>query len=157
LSEHKTLLQTVQPALLGLCDGSISTLAPLFAAAVATQDPWTAFVVGISAAIGAAISMAVSEGLSDDGEVTGRGSPLLRGTVTGVGTLFGGGAHALPFLVPHYHTALVLAVLVVLAELVGIAWLRWRYFPEATFGSSVAQVTLAGAVVFAVGYFLGGV
>jgi VIT1/CCC1 family predicted Fe2+/Mn2+ transporter len=157
VSEHKRLLDTWQPFLLELADGSISTLAPVFAAAVATQDPWVAFLVGMAAAIGAAVSMGVSEALSDDGELTGRGAPLRRGLITGGGTFGGGCLHALPFLLPHYRVALAAAVVVVLAELVGIAWLRWRFFPSATFSSSLVQVTLAGAVVFAVGYFLGGV
>jgi VIT1/CCC1 family predicted Fe2+/Mn2+ transporter len=154
--EQAFVLRTVQPALLGLADGSISTLAPLFAAAVATQDSHIAFLVGISAAIGAAISMGVSEALSDDGSLTGRGHPLRRGVVTGLGTLVGAGGHSLPFLITHYETAMTVAVIVVVLELLAIAWVRWRWFPGTTVKSSIVQVTLAGAVVFAVGLLFGG-
>jgi erythrin-vacuolar iron transport family protein len=154
--DHDFVLRTVQPALLGLADGSISTLAPLFAAAVATQDSHVALLVGLSAAVGAAISMGVSEALSDDGSLTGRGHPLRRGVVTGLGTLIGAGGHALPFLISDYNTALVIAVIVVAAELLAIAWIRWRWFPATTVRSSIVQVTLAGMVVFAVGLAFGG-
>jgi hypothetical protein len=153
--DHNFVLRTVQPALLGLADGSISTLAPLFAAAIATQRSHVALVVGLSAAIGAAISMAVSEALSDDGSLTGRGAPLRRGLVTGVGTLVGAGGHSLPFLISDYHTALTVAVVVVALELVAIAWIRWRWFPGTSVASSLTQVTLAGALVFAVGILFG--
>src|SRR5690349_18906448 len=112
------VLRTVQPALLGLADGSISTLAPLFAVAVATHDSHVALLVGLAAALGAAISMGVSEALSDDGSITGRGEPLRRGVVTGLGTLIGAGGHSLPFLIPHFATAMTVAVFVVIAELV---------------------------------------
>jgi VIT1/CCC1 family predicted Fe2+/Mn2+ transporter len=150
------VLRTVQPALLGLADGSISTLAPLFAAAVATHSSHVALLVGLSAAIGAAISMGVSEALSDDGSITGRGHPLRRGIVTGIGTLVGAGGHSLPFLIPHYQTAMTVAVVVVVAELLAIAWVRWRWFPGTTVKSSIVQVTLAGLIVFAVGVLFGG-
>jgi VIT1/CCC1 family predicted Fe2+/Mn2+ transporter len=150
------VLRTVQPALLGLADGSISTLAPLFAAAVATQDSRIALLVGLSAAIGAAISMGVSEALSDDGSLTGRGRPLRRGVVTGLGTLVGAGGHSLPFLISHYETAMTVAVVVVALELLAIAWVRWRWFPGTSVASSIVQVTLAGALVFAVGIVFGG-
>ena len=150
------VLRTVQPALLGLADGSISTLAPLFAAAVATQESHIALLVGLSAAIGAAISMGVSEALSDDGSLTGRGGPLRRGIVTGLGTLVGAGGHSLPFIIPDYHTALTVAIVVVALELLAIAWVRWRWFPGTSVASSIAQVTLAGAVVFGVGIVFGG-
>ena len=150
------VLRTVQPALLGLADGSISTLAPLFAAAVATQSSHVALLVGLSAAIGAAISMGVSEALSDDGSITGRGNPLRRGVVTGLGTLVGAGGHSLPFLIPHYQTAMTVAVVVVVLELLAIAWVRWRWFPGTTVKSSIAQVTVAGIIVFAVGVLFGG-
>ena len=149
------VLRTVQPALLGLADGSISTLAPLFAAAVATQDSHVALLVGLSAALGAAISMGVSEALSDDGSITGRGNPLRRGVVTGIGTLIGAGGHSLPFLIPHYQTAITVAVVVVSLELLAIAWVRWRWFPGTSVASSIVQVTLAGLVVFAVGILFG--
>jgi erythrin-vacuolar iron transport family protein len=152
---QRFVLRTVQPALLGLADGSISTLAPLFAAAVATQDSHVAFLVGMSAAIGAAISMGVSEALSDDGSLTGRGTPVRRGVVTGLGTLVGAGGHSLPFLIPHYETAITVAVIVVALELLAIAWVRWRWFPGTSVRSSIIQVTLAGAIVFAVGLIFG--
>jgi erythrin-vacuolar iron transport family protein len=153
--EQEFVLRTVQPALLGLADGSISTLAPLFAAAVATQDSHVALLVGLSAAIGAAISMGVSEALSADGSVTGRGNPVRRGVVTGAGTLVGAGGHSLPFLIPHYQTAITVAVVVVALELLAIAWVRWRWFPGTSVASSIVQVTLAGLVVFAVGLLFG--
>jgi hypothetical protein len=149
------VLRTVQPALLGLADGSISTLAPLFAAAVATHSSHVALLVGLSAALGAAISMGVSEALSDDGSITGRGAPLRRGIVTGLGTLVGAGGHSLPFLIPHYQTAMTVAVIVVVLELLAIAWVRWRWFPGTTVRSSVVQVTVAGVIVFAVGLLFG--
>jgi VIT1/CCC1 family predicted Fe2+/Mn2+ transporter len=150
------VLRTVQPALLGLADGSISTLAPLFASAVATHDPHVALLVGLAAALGAAISMGVSEALSDDGSLTGRGQPLRRGVVTGLGTLIGAGGHSLPFLIPHYATAMTVAVIVVAMELLAIAWVRWRWFPGTSVASSIVQVTLAGVVVFGVGLAFGG-
>jgi VIT1/CCC1 family predicted Fe2+/Mn2+ transporter len=150
------VLRTIQPALLGLADGSISTLAPLFAAAVATHSSHVALLVGLSAALGAAISMGVSEALSDDGSITGRGNPLRRGVVTGLGTLVGAGGHSLPFLISDYRTAMTVAVVVVVCELLAIAWVRWRWFPGTTVRSSVAQVTVAGAIVFAVGLAFGG-
>ena len=153
--DHEFVLRTVQPALLGLADGSISTLAPLFAAAVATQSSHVALLVGLSAAIGAAISMGVSEALSDDGSITGRGRPLRRGIVTGLGTLVGAGGHSLPFLIPHYQTAMTVAVIVVVLELLAIAWVRWRWFPGTTVRSSVVQVTVAGVIVFCVGLLFG--
>jgi VIT1/CCC1 family predicted Fe2+/Mn2+ transporter len=153
---HDFVLRTVQPALLGLADGSISTLAPLFAAAVATHSSHVALLVGLSAAIGAAISMGVSEALSDDGSITGRGHPLRRGIVTGIGTLIGAGGHSLPFLIPHYQTAMTVAVVVVILELLAIAWVRWRWFPGTTVRSSILQVTLAGLIVFGVGVLFGG-
>jgi erythrin-vacuolar iron transport family protein len=149
------VLRTVQPALLGLADGSISTLAPLFAAAVSTQDSHVALLVGLSAAVGAAISMGVSEALSDDGSLTGRGHPLRRGVVTGLGTFVGAGGHALPFLISNYSAAMTIAIIVVVAELLAIAWIRWRWFPGTTVRSSILQVTLAGSIVFAVGLILG--
>src|SRR4051812_18786721 len=154
--DHDFVLRTVQPALLGLADGSISTLAPLFAAAVATQSSHVALLVGLSAALGAAISMGVSEALSDDGSITGRGAPLRRGVVTGLGTLVGAGGHSLPFLIPHYQTAMTVAVVVVVLELLAIAWVRWRWFPGTTVKSAIVQVTLAGAIVFGVGVLFGG-
>ena len=149
------LLRIVQPGLLGLSDGSISTLAPLFAAALSTGSSHVALLVGLSAAIGAAISMAASEALSDDGELTGRGAPWRRGLITGVGTLLGGSLHSLPFLLPQFRVALTVASVVVTFELVAIAWVRWRFFPGVSVSSSLVQVTVAGALVFAVGLLLG--
>jgi erythrin-vacuolar iron transport family protein len=123
---------------------------------VATQNSHVALLVGLSAAIGAAISMGVSEALSDDGSITGRGHPLRRGIVTGIGTLVGAGGHSLPFLISDYQTAMTVAVVVVVLELLAIAWVRWRWFPGTTVKSSIVQVTLAGAIVFAVGIIFGG-
>jgi len=148
------LLQRVQPAMTGLIDGSLSTLAPIFAVALATKEPHVAFYAGLATAIGAGISMAFSEGLSDTGEFTGRGNPVVRGAITGVGTLIGGILHTLPFLIPHYETALILAIVVVAFELVMLAWLRWRYF-EVSFARALATVTLGGVVIAGVSAALG--
>src|SRR5712691_2085139 len=126
--EHAFLLQRVQPAMTGLIDGSLSTLAPIFTVVLATHKPHYAFFAGLATAIGAGVSMAFSEGLSDTGEFTGRGSPAVRGTITGVGTFVGGVLHTLPFLIPHYRAALIVAVIVVAFELVCLAWIRSRYF-----------------------------
>src|SRR3954469_1370736 len=112
--------------MVGLIDGSLSTLAPIFGIAFYTHKPHAAFVAGLATAIGAGISMAFSEGLSDTGELTGRGSPAVRGSITGVGTFIGGILHTLPFLIPHYRAAIVAAIVVVALELVALAWLRWR-------------------------------
>jgi erythrin-vacuolar iron transport family protein len=148
------LLQRVQPAMTGLIDGSLSTLAPIFAIALHTHKPFDAFIAGIATAIGAGISMAFSEGLSDTGELTGRGNPYVRGSITGVGTFIGGILHTLPFLLPTYHVALILAIVVVAFELLVLAWLRWRYF-ETSFARSFASVTLGGAAIAAVSAALG--
>jgi erythrin-vacuolar iron transport family protein len=148
------LLQRVQPAMTGLIDGSLSTLAPIFAIALHTHKPFDAFIAGIATAIGAGISMAFSEGLSDTGELTGRGNPYVRGSITGVGTFIGGILHTLPFLVPTYHVALIFAIVVVAFELVVLAWLRWRYF-ETSFARSFASVTLGGAAIAGVSAALG--
>jgi VIT1/CCC1 family predicted Fe2+/Mn2+ transporter len=148
------LLQRVQPAMIGLIDGSLSTLAPIFAIALHTQKPYDAFIAGIATAIGAGISMAFSEGLSDTGELTGRGSPIVRGSITGVGTFIGGILHTLPFLIPTYHVAIIAAVVVVAFELVALAYLRWHFF-ETSFARSFAGVTLAGAVIAGVSAALG--
>src|SRR6201982_4064610 len=126
--EHSFLLQRVQPAMVGLIDGSLSTLAPIFGIVFYTHRPHTAFIGGLAASIGEAISMAFSEGLSDTGELTGRGSPLSRGVITGVGTFLGGILHTLPFLITNYHAAVIAAVIVVGFELVMLAVLRWRFF-----------------------------
>jgi VIT1/CCC1 family predicted Fe2+/Mn2+ transporter len=148
------LLQRVQPAMTGLIDGSLSTLAPIFAIALHTHKPFDAFIAGIATAIGAGISMAFSEGLSDTGELTGRGNPYVRGSITGVGTFIGGILHTLPFLVPTYHVALIVAIVVVAFELVVLAWLRWRFF-ETSFARSFASVTLGGAAIAGVSAALG--
>ncbi|MDO8591776.1 MAG: VIT family protein [bacterium] len=153
--EHnKFVLQTVQPALAGLMDGSVSTLAPIFAAAFATKNPHIAFLIGMSAAIGAAISMGFAEGLSDDGRLTGRGHPFRRGVIVGVTTFLGGVMHTLPFLMGNLDAALVLAYLVVGVELIAIAYIRYRYF-EMRFWLSVLQVVVGGALVFLAGILIG--
>jgi VIT1/CCC1 family predicted Fe2+/Mn2+ transporter len=148
------LLQRVQPALTGLIDGSLSTIAPIFAVALYTHKPHAAFIAGTATAIAAGISMAYSEGLSDTGELTGRGSPIVRGTITGLGTFLGGILHTLPFLIPHYKVALVVAACVVGFELIALAWLRWRFF-QTSFISSLGYVTLAGLVIAGVATALG--
>jgi erythrin-vacuolar iron transport family protein len=152
--EHTFLLQRVQPAMVGLIDGSLSTLAPIFAVVLATHTPHYAFFAGLATAIGAAVSMAFSEGLSDTGELTGRGNPFVRGSITGLGTFLGGILHTLPFLIPHYKAALVLAIVVVAFELVMLAWLRWRYF-EDSFIKALGSVTLGGVIIASVSAALG--
>jgi len=152
--EHSFLLQRVQPAMVGLIDGSLSTLAPIFGIVFYTHKPHAAFVAGLATAIGAGISMAYSEGLSDTGELTGRGSPFVRGSITGLGTFIGGILHTLPFLIPRYHAALVAAGIVVAFELVALAALRWRFFGT-SFSKSLAYITLGGAVIAAVGVAVG--
>ncbi|HEV2440412.1 MAG TPA: VIT family protein [bacterium] len=148
------LLQVVQPALLGLMDGSISTLAPLFASAFATRSPHTALLVGTAAALGAGISMGFAEALSDTGQLTGRGHPFARGTITGVATFIGGILHALPFLLPHLGLALAVAYMVVGIELVVIALIRYRYF-KLSFWLSIVQVIVGGGLVFLAGVLIG--
>ncbi len=140
--------------MIGLIDGSLSTLAPIFGIVFYTHQPHAAFVAGLATAIGAAISMAFSEGLSDTGELTGRGSPAVRGTITGVGTFIGGILHTLPFLIPHYREAVIAAAIVVAFELVGLAVLRWRFF-STSFGRSLLAVSIAGAVIAVVGALIG--
>src|SRR6059058_5779918 len=152
--EHHFLLQRVQPAMVGLIDGSLSTLAPIFGIVFYTHQPHTAFVAGLATSIGAGISMAFSEGLSDTGELTGRGSPLMRGAITGVGTFIGGILHTLPFLIPHYQAAIFSAIAVVALELLILAWLRWRFF-EVNFIRALASVTLGGIIIAAVSAALG--
>ena len=148
------LLQRVQPALTGLIDGSLSTIAPIFSVALYTHDSHAAFIAGTATAIAAGISMAYSEGLSDTGELTGRGNPVIRGAITGGGTFTGGILHTLPFLIPHYRTALIFAGIVVVFELIALAWLRWRFF-ETSFARSFASVTIAGVVIAGVSAGLG--
>jgi rubrerythrin len=148
------LLQIVQPGLAGLMDGSVSTLAPLFAAAFATRDSWQTLLVGLAAAIGAGISMGFAEALSDNGSLTGRGSPLLRGAVCGVMTTVGGLGHALPYLIPNFWTATAIAAVVVLVELAVIAWVRNRYM-DTPLLSAAFQVVVGGLLVFATGILIG--
>src|SRR5436305_3663561 len=130
MPDHDFLLQRVQPMMVGLIDGSLSTLAPIFSVALVSHKPFYAFVAGLATSIGAGISMAFSEGLSDTGELTGRGSPFVRGGITGLGTFIGGILHTLPFLIPHYKVAIVSAIVVVAFELVTLAFLRWRFFED---------------------------
>jgi len=152
--DRKFLLQVVQPALIGLIDGSISTLAPLFAAAFASHSSHIAFLVGSAASIGAGISMAFAEGLSDTGEHTGRGHPFIRGSIVGVMTFLGGIFHTLPFLITDLTTALYVAYVVVALELTAIAYIRYYYF-KLSFWFSVAQVIFGGALVFIAGILIG--
>ncbi|HZC04166.1 MAG TPA: VIT1/CCC1 transporter family protein [Ktedonobacterales bacterium] len=152
--ERSFVLRIVQPGLAGLMDGSVSTLAPIFTAAFLTNKPFTAFLVGMATATGAGISMAFAEGLSDDGALTGRGNPVLRGAVTGVMTFFGGALHTLPFLLPSLHTALFAAYIVVAVELVLIAAIRHRFFGT-NWGLSILQVVGGGALVFVAALLFG--
>ena len=152
--EKKFVLRVVQPGLAGLMDGSVSTLAPIFATAFATHKSHTVFLIGAASAVGAGISMAFSEGLSDDGELTGRGNPVYRGLVTGLMTFIGGFLHTLPFLIPNVHTALLWAYLVVGIELITIAWIRYKYFAT-SFALSCLQVIVGGGLVFAAGVLIG--
>ena len=151
--ERDFVLRVVQPGLVGLIDGTVSSIAPIFAAAV-SSDSHTAFVVGISVALGAGISMGVSEALSDTGETTGRGSPIVRGIITGGMTAFGSIFHTLPFLIPDTHKALIVAGAVVAVELFVIAWVRERFF-KVSLRSSLVAVTLAGAIVLVIGVAVG--
>lgn len=152
--EKRLVLQVVQPGLLGLMDGSVSTLAPLFAAAELTQKPHSAFLVGMAAALGAALSMGLAEALSDDGRLSGRGHPFLRGGVTGLGTFLGGTFHTLPFLIPSIQLALLLASGIVILELLTIAWIRYRYM-KSPLEATVLQVLVGGLIVFFLGLTLG--
>jgi VIT1/CCC1 family predicted Fe2+/Mn2+ transporter len=154
MTEQAFLLQRVQPAMVGLVDGSLATLAPIFAVALATHKPYYAFIAGLASAIAAGVSMAYSEGLSDTGELTGRGNPVVRGAITGVGTFLGGILHTLPFLIPHYHTALVAAIVVVAFEMLGLAWIRWRFFGSG-FLSSLGWIVLAATIIVVVSGALG--
>ncbi len=148
------VLQIVQPGLAGLMDGSVSTLAPVFAAAFATHKRWDAFLVGLAASLGAGISMGFAEALSDDGSLTGRGHPWVRGFICGLMTALGGIGHTLPFLIPEFHAAMVAAVAVVLVELGVISWIRHRYM-ETPALSAALQVGLGGALVFITGVLIG--
>src|SRR5436853_7857221 len=152
--EHAFLLQRVQPAMVGLIDGSLSTLAPIFGIALASHNTRYAFVAGLVTALGAAVSMGFSEGLSDTGELTGRGNPWMRGLITGGGTFMGGILHTLPFLIPHYRAAIIIAVIVVGFELITLAFLRWKFF-EDSFVRALGIVTFAGIIIAAVSAGLG--
>ena len=145
-SEHRFLLQRVQPAMVGLIDGSLSTIAPIFAVAIASHDTRYAFIAGLATSLGAAVSMGFSEALSDTGEFTGRGSPLARGLITGGGTFLGGILHTLPFLIANYHVALFFAIAVVGVELLTLAYLRWKFFAD-TFVRALGLVTFAGLII----------
>jgi erythrin-vacuolar iron transport family protein len=148
------VLQIVQPGLAGLIDGSISTLAPIFAAAFATHRSWDAFLVGLAASIGAGISMGLTEAMSDDGAITGRGSPWVRGAACGLMTALGGLGHTLPYLIKDFWTATAIAAVIVVLELAAIAWIRWRYM-ETPFTSALVQVVLGGILVLLTGIVIG--
>ncbi|MBC7132186.1 MAG: rubrerythrin family protein [Roseovarius sp.] len=154
LAHRQFVLTWVQPGLAGLMDGSVSTLAPIFATAFATQDTWTTFLVGLAASVGAGISMGFTEAASDDGELSGRGSPVKRGFASGIMTTLGGLGHALPYLIPDFWTATTLAFLIVFVELWAIAWIQNRYM-ETPFLRATFQVVLGGALVFAAGVLIG--
>jgi rubrerythrin len=148
------VLRVIQPGLAGLMDGSVSTLAPVFAAAFASGNTWQAFVVGLAASIGAGISMGFAEALSDNGSLTGRGAPLIRGGICGLMTTAGGIGHTLPFLIPSFWVATGVAMVVVMLELAAISWIRWRYMDTPPLSATV-QVAFGGALVFAVGILIG--
>jgi rubrerythrin len=148
------VLQYVQPGLAGLMDGSVSTLAPLFAAAFATHNTWETFLVGMAASVGAGISMGFAEALSDDGSLTGRGTPWLRGTVCGLMTAIGGLGHTLPYLIPDFYIATVVSILVVAVELAVISWIRTR-FMDTPFLQAAFQVVVGGVLVFIAGILIG--
>ena len=153
-AKRQFLLTWVQPGLAGLMDGSVSTLAPIFATAFATQDTWTTFLVGLAASVGAGISMGFTEAASDDGELSGRGSPVKRGFASGIMTTVGGLGHALPYLIPDFWTATITAIIVVFIELWAIVWIQNKYM-ETPFFRATFQVVLGGALVFAAGVLIG--
>ena len=152
--QRSFLLQRAQPAMTGLIDGSLSTLAPIFAVAFATHQPHDAVLAGLATAIGAGVSMAFSEGLSDTGDLTGRGSPFSRGVITGLGTFLGGVLHTLPFLIPQYRAAVLLALVVMAFELLALAWIRRRFFAT-SFVRSFISITLGGAIIVTISAALG--
>lgn len=154
-AKRQFILTWVQPGLAGLMDGSVSTLAPIFATAFATQDTWTTFLVGLSASVGAGISMGFTEAAHDDGKISGRGSPVKRGIASGVMTTIGGLGHALPYLIPEFWTATIIALIVVFVELWAIVWIQNRYM-ETPFLRATFQVVLGGALVLAAGIIIGG-
>ena len=153
-AHRQFVLTWVQPGLAGLMDGSVSTLAPIFATAFATQDTWTTFLVGVAASVGAGISMGFTEAASDDGALSGRGSPLKRGLASGIMTTLGGLGHALPYLIPDFWTATTLAFLIVFVELWAIAWIQNR-FMQTPFWRATMQVVLGGALVLGAGMLIG--
>jgi len=153
-AHRQFVLTWVQPGLAGLMDGSVSTLAPIFAVAFATQDTWTTFLVGLAASVGAGISMGFTEAASDDGQLSGRGSPVKRGLAAGVMTTLGGLGHALPYLIPDFWTATIIAFAVVFIELWAIAWIQNKYM-DTPFFRAAFQVVLGGALVFAAGVLIG--
>ncbi|MBL4540394.1 MAG: VIT1/CCC1 transporter family protein [Rhodobacteraceae bacterium] len=155
VARRQFILTWVQPGLAGLMDGSVSTLAPIFATAFATQDTHTTFLVGLAASVGAGISMGFTEAASDDGQLSGRGSPVKRGIASGVMTALGGLGHALPYLIPHFWTATTIAIIVVFVELWAIAWIQNR-FMETPWHRATFQVVLGGALVFGAGVLIGG-
>ena len=154
-SHRQFVLTWVQPGLAGLMDGSVSTLAPIFATAFATQDTWTTFLVGLAASVGAGISMGFTEAAHDDGVISGRGSPIKRGLASGIMTALGGLGHAMPYLIPHFWTATIIAMAIVFIELWAIAWIQNRYM-DTPFLRAAFQVVLGGALVFAAGVLIGG-
>ncbi len=153
-ARRQFILTWVQPGLAGLMDGSVSTLAPIFATAFATQDTWTTFLVGLAASVGAGISMGFTEAASDDGELSGRGSPVKRGFASGIMTTIGGLGHALPYLIPDFWTATTIAIMLVFVELWAIAWIQNK-FMDTPFFRAAFQVVLGGALVFAAGILIG--
>jgi rubrerythrin len=153
-ASRRFVLQIVQPGLVGLMDGSVSTLAPVFAAAFGTHNTWNAFQVGLAASLGAGISMGFAEALADDGKLSGRGTPYLRGLVCGLMTIAGGIGHTLPYLIPNFWTATVVAAAVVVVELLAIAYIQWRYMETPPF-SAAAKVMLGGGLVLATGILIG--
>ena len=153
-AKRQFILTWVQPGLAGLMDGSVSTLAPIFATAFATQDTWTTFVVGLAASVGAGISMGLTEAVSDDGVISGRGSPVKRGLACGIMTAVGGLGHALPYLIPHFWTATILAMIVVFFELWAIVWIQNKYM-EAPFLRATLQIVVGGGLVLAAGILIG--
>ncbi len=153
--KRELVLKVIQPGLAGLMDGSVSSLAPLFAAALSTHNSHITFIVGLATAVGAVISMAFSEALSDDGKLSGRGNPVTRGVVCGLTTFIGAVGHTLPFLLSSFHIALTVAIIVVLFELLTIAWIRHKYM-DAALMKAVLQIVLGGVIVFIPGILIGG-
>jgi VIT1/CCC1 family predicted Fe2+/Mn2+ transporter len=153
--KRELILKVIQPGLAGLMDGSVSSLAPLFAAALSTHNSHITFIVGLATAVGAGISMAFSEALSDDGKLSGRGNPISRGIVCGLMTFIGAAGHTLPFLLSSFHIALTIAIIVVLVELLTIAWIRHRYMDTALMKAAL-QIVLGGVIVFIAGILIGG-